>query len=140
MPVRSSASSRRSRATWHPPCPRASGEEAPRRAPPRVPPRRARRPAPRPALPRRPPPRRLPLTGAASASLTPNTTLFGIFQEGDFAAFLSALRRNSVAKILAEPNLVALNGHQASFLAGGQFPVPSSTFSGSGAAVAATVS
>ena len=28
------------------------------------------------------------------------------------------------AKSLAEPNLVALNGQAASFLAGGQFPVP----------------
>jgi pilus assembly protein CpaC len=37
---------------------------------------------------------------------------------------LSALRQNSVLKILAEPNLVAMNGHQARFLAGGEFPVP----------------
>ena len=36
-------------------------------------------------------------------------------------------------KILAEPNLVALNGHQANFLAGGEFPVPSFSGVGSGA-------
>jgi pilus assembly protein CpaC len=29
-----------------------------------------------------------------------------------------------MARILAEPNLVALSGHEASFLAGGEFPVP----------------
>ena len=37
---------------------------------------------------------------------------------------LDALRRNGLLKILAEPNLIALNGYQANFLAGGQFPVP----------------
>ena len=37
---------------------------------------------------------------------------------------LTALRQNGLLKILAEPNLVALNGQLASFLAGGEFPVP----------------
>jgi len=37
---------------------------------------------------------------------------------------ISALRRNNFLKILAEPNLVALNGQRANFLAGGQFFVP----------------
>ena len=34
------------------------------------------------------------------------------------------LRRNSLLKVLAEPNLVAMNGQKADFLAGGEFPVP----------------
>jgi pilus assembly protein CpaC len=34
------------------------------------------------------------------------------------------LRKNDVLRVLAEPNLVAMNGHQANFLAGGKFPVP----------------
>lgn len=38
--------------------------------------------------------------------------------------FLRTLRRNTLLNILAEPNLVAMSGHEASFLAGGQFPVP----------------
>jgi pilus assembly protein CpaC len=79
------------------------------------------------------------LTGAASTSLTPNTTVFGIFQEGDFAVFLSALRRNTLLKLLAEPNLVAMNGQQASFLAGGEFPVPVAQSSSGGAAPTVTV-
>jgi pilus assembly protein CpaC len=79
------------------------------------------------------------LTGSAQNITTATTTLFGIFQEGDFAAFLSALRRNSLLKILAEPNLVAMNGHQASFLAGGEFPVPVPQTSSGGAAPAITV-
>ncbi|HYH67387.1 MAG TPA: pilus assembly protein N-terminal domain-containing protein [Urbifossiella sp.] len=37
---------------------------------------------------------------------------------------LSALKNLSYAKSLAEPNLVAMNGQTANFLAGGQFPVP----------------
>jgi pilus assembly protein CpaC len=64
------------------------------------------------------------LNAAVNTASSTATTAFGIFEEGDFALFLSALRRNSVLKILAEPNLVALNGQQASFLAGGEFPVP----------------
>jgi pilus assembly protein CpaC len=54
---------------------------------------------------------------------TAATTVFGIFDK-DFAFMLQALRQNQLLKILAEPNLVALNGHKASFLAGGEFPVP----------------
>jgi pilus assembly protein CpaC len=79
------------------------------------------------------------LSGAATDALTATNTVFGIFQEGEFALFLSALRRNSLLKILAEPNLMALNGHQASFLAGGEFPVPVAQTSSGGATPAITV-
>jgi pilus assembly protein CpaC len=41
--------------------------------------------------------------------------------------------------MLAEPNLVAMNGHQASFLAGGEFPVPVPQTSSGGATPAITV-
>ncbi len=51
-------------------------------------------------------------------------TFFGTFSHGNFVTVLDALRRNGLLKILAEPNLIALNGYQANFLAGGQFPVP----------------
>lgn len=52
------------------------------------------------------------------------STLFGTFSQGQANAIVAALRRNNLLKILAEPNLVTLNGHQAEFLAGGEFPVP----------------
>jgi pilus assembly protein CpaC len=39
-------------------------------------------------------------------------------------ALISALEQKGVARSLAEPNLVALSGDTASFLAGGEFPVP----------------
>ena len=61
----------------------------------------------------------------STASATPNNAqLFGIFNAGQFSLFLNALRTNSLAKILAEPNLMALDGQPARFLAGGLFPYP----------------
>jgi pilus assembly protein CpaC len=53
-----------------------------------------------------------------------NTTAFGIFPTSNFEILLNVLRENSLLSIMAEPNLVAMSGMQASFLAGGQFPVP----------------
>jgi pilus assembly protein CpaC len=38
--------------------------------------------------------------------------------------FIRALAENSLLKILAEPNLVAISGETATFLAGGEFPIP----------------
>ncbi|MFZ1007309.1 MAG: type II and III secretion system protein family protein [Candidatus Sulfotelmatobacter sp.] len=39
-------------------------------------------------------------------------------------AVLEALQSKNLLQILAEPNLIAVNGKKASFLAGGQFPFP----------------
>jgi pilus assembly protein CpaC len=41
-----------------------------------------------------------------------------------FGAVIEALQNKSLLQILAEPNLIAVNGKKASFLAGGQFPFP----------------
>src|SRR5216684_2523224 len=41
-----------------------------------------------------------------------------------FGAVIEALQNRSLLQILAEPNLIAVNGDRASFLAGGQFPFP----------------
>jgi pilus assembly protein CpaC len=43
------------------------------------------------------------------------------------SAMVSLLESNGLAKILAEPTLVALSGQEAKFLAGGEFAVPFST-------------
>jgi len=64
------------------------------------------------------------LLAQASQASGNQTTAFAIFQNAGYQAMLSLLRQNTILKILAEPNLVAMNGHQANFLAGGQFPVP----------------
>ena len=39
-------------------------------------------------------------------------------------AVLEALQRNGIVKILAEPNLTAVTGRTARFLAGGEVPIP----------------
>ncbi|MGI8734318.1 MAG: type II and III secretion system protein family protein [Pyrinomonadaceae bacterium] len=48
-----------------------------------------------------------------------------LFNSGlNTAAFIRAMKTNGALRALAEPNLIAMNGQQASFLAGGEFPVP----------------
>jgi pilus assembly protein CpaC len=42
----------------------------------------------------------------------------------NFGMVIQALQTKSLLQILAEPNLIAVNGKEASFLAGGQFPFP----------------
>jgi pilus assembly protein CpaC len=79
------------------------------------------------------------LVGSAAEALSGQTTFFGILQQGNLEFLLNALRRNSMLKVLAEPNLMALNGQQASFLAGGEFPVPVPQVSASGVAPTITV-
>jgi pilus assembly protein CpaC len=39
-------------------------------------------------------------------------------------AVIKALQQQNVLQVLAEPNLIAVNGKEASFLAGGEFPIP----------------
>ena len=41
-----------------------------------------------------------------------------------FSALLEALESKNLVRTLAEPNLVALSGQEASFLAGGEVPIP----------------
>lgn len=57
-----------------------------------------------------------------SLSATP-TISFG-FPGVQMQIFIRALRENGLLKVLAEPNLVTINGQEASFLAGGEFPIP----------------
>lgn len=59
-------------------------------------------------------------------SPSPAVTLFGRAAMGQSALtyFISALRQNNLLRILAEPNLVTASGQEASFLAGGEFPIP----------------
>jgi pilus assembly protein CpaC len=65
-------------------------------------------------------PNTVPLLGAGNGG----TTLAGTAFNGDFSSLLDALEQKGVIKTLAEPNLIALSGDTASFLAGGEFPVP----------------
>ena len=71
----------------------------------------------------------LPSPNTARQFLTrQNTTdaLTGSFSAGkvDLNALIDALDREGIVQVLAEPNLTALSGETASFLAGGEFPIP----------------
>lgn len=48
------------------------------------------------------------------------------------AGIISALEQRGLVRVLAEPTLVAMSGQTASFLAGGEFPVPVQQGSGGG--------
>jgi pilus assembly protein CpaC len=50
--------------------------------------------------------------------------LFVFRPDINFGAVVEALETKNLLEILAEPNLIAVNGKPASFLAGGQFPFP----------------
>ena len=57
----------------------------------------------------------------AGLSLTADSGISGI---GFVNVFLNMLEQDNMANILAEPNLTALSGEEAGFLAGGEYPVP----------------
>jgi len=67
------------------------------------------------------------LTGFPSAGAAGGgASLLGSFVNGSTRvdALLDALESKGVVRTLAEPNLIALSGETASFLAGGEFPIP----------------
>lgn len=56
-----------------------------------------------------------------------------LVNRGDFDLAINALKQLNLARSLAEPNLVTMNGQPANFQVGGQFPVPQVTgFTGAG--------
>jgi pilus assembly protein CpaC len=78
-----------------------------------------------------------PTTTTAGGSTTTTTTataptvniadflnLFVARTDINVGAVIRALQQKNLLQILAEPNLIAVNGKEASFLAGGEFPFP----------------
>jgi len=64
-------------------------------------------------------------TGTTPATTINNVLNLFVFRPDiNFGAVIEALENKSLLQILAEPNLIAVNGKEASFLAGGQFPFP----------------
>lgn len=61
-----------------------------------------------------------------ATSSTGVSDIIGRYASGGFSidAAIKALEDRGVARRLAEPNLIARSGEQASFLAGGEFPIP----------------
>lgn len=63
--------------------------------------------------------------GTTSSSTIGNVLNLFVFRPDiNFGAVIEALETKNLLQILAEPNLIAVNGKEASFLAGGQFPFP----------------
>ena len=81
--------------------------------------------------------------GLGALKLNSITDTFGIFRQifsignVNIEGVLNALESRGLSKTLAQPTLVALSGERASFLAGGEFPVPVSQ---NGTGVNATIS
>jgi pilus assembly protein CpaC len=71
--------------------------------------------------------------GAASTfTLTNALNIFLFRPDLNLGATIAALQSRNLLQILAEPNVLAINGHNASFLAGGEFPFPNLQGGGSG--------
>jgi len=57
-------------------------------------------------------------------SISDALNVFAFRPDLNLGAFIRALESRGLLQILAEPNLVATNGKEASFLVGGEFPIP----------------
>lgn len=78
------------------------------------------------------------LSGTSSQlNLTDALNIFAFRPDLNLAAAVKLLQQQGMLQILAEPNLVTSNGKEASFLVGGEFPVP--VLQGGGNAGAVTV-
>ena len=64
--------------------------------------------------------------GAAASNATPFGTMLGHILQGGTRVdvLIDALEQKGLGRRLAEPNLIAMSGQTASFLAGGEFPFP----------------
>jgi pilus assembly protein CpaC len=63
-------------------------------------------------------------SAASTFSITNALNIFAFRPDLNLAALIKALQSRSLLQILAEPNLVTTNGKEASFLVGGEFPIP----------------
>ncbi len=66
-------------------------------------------------------------TTSATAPTTTISDFLNLFvtrTDINIGAVIKALQQKNLLQILAEPNLIAVNGKEASFLAGGEFPFP----------------
>lgn len=61
---------------------------------------------------------------STSFSISDALNIFAFRPDLNLAGFVRALHSQGLLQILAEPNLVTTNGKEASFLVGGEFPVP----------------
>jgi pilus assembly protein CpaC len=92
------------------------------------------------------PPPRFSQLQAQNGQVTNNTVnfsdllnLFAFRPDLNIGATIKALQERNLLQVLAEPNLICLEGRDASFLAGGSFPYPTLTTTPTGGATAPVV-
>jgi pilus assembly protein CpaC len=61
---------------------------------------------------------------AGSATITNDLNFLAFFPGLGAGADIQALENKGIVEVLAQPNVIAFNGKEASFLAGGEFPYP----------------
>lgn len=71
----------------------------------------------------------------APIALSDILNIFAFRRDINLGAIIHDMQTRGLLQILAEPNLVATSGKEASFLAGGEFPVPIAQGSGGGVTV-----
>jgi len=74
-------------------------------------------------------------SGQNAVTLSDALNLFLFDPKLKLGATIEALEQKGILQVLAEPNVLAINGKSASFLAGGEFPYP--TLQGGGAGLGA---
>ena len=78
------------------------------------------------------PPAVRPDASGTTISLSDALNIFLFRRDLNLGATIKALEAKRLLQILAEPNVLAINGKQASFLAGGEFPYPTLQGGGGG--------
>ena len=80
-------------------------------------------------------------SSSSGLSLSQAVTLYGSGEVGTvlLEGFITALRENDLMRMLAEPNLVTVSGQEASFLAGGSYPIPVAQGGGAGSGAVITI-
>ena len=64
------------------------------------------------------------ISSSQTLSSAVNAIFGGVTGNLFWSAFFDLLKQQGLGRILAEPNLVTTSGQEASFLAGGEFPIP----------------
>ncbi len=77
---------------------------------------------------------------AATLSVSNELNLFAFYPGLNIGTTIEAMEQRGLAETLAEPNILAQNGKQASFLAGGEYPFPMVQSAGVGGGGAVTIS
>jgi len=63
-------------------------------------------------------------TSGTTFNISNALNIFAFRPDLNLGALIEALEQHNLLQILAEPNLVTTNGKEASFLVGGEFPIP----------------